>query len=192
MYQAIVPQHVAAPTFTGMASTTHLAYVSLGSNLGDREAQLHAAVDRLANLGRVTATSSIYETEPVELTSQPWFLNSVVSLATKETVQDLLHQLLAIERDLGRDRLLSPKKGPRVIDIDILLFDDLILQSPSLTIPHPAMHQRRFVLEPLAEIAPSARHPILEKSVEEMLADLPPGQVVRRLSNLTIPRSDRH
>jgi len=155
-----------------------LVYLSLGSNVGDREIQLRDALGRLAANGRVVAISSFYETEPVEFTDQAWFLNCVVALETTETPEQLMMALLQIEQQMGRRRI--QKKGPRAIDIDILLFDEAILDSPALTIPHPAMHQRRFVLEPLAEIAPEVRHPVLEKTIRELLEALPAGQIVRR------------
>lgn len=156
-----------------------LIYLSLGSNLGDREIQLRDALKRLAANGRVVAVSSFYETEPVEFTGQAWFLNCVVALETTETPGQLMASLLHIEQQMGRQRI--QKKGPRTIDIDILLFDEAIVDSPALTIPHPAMHQRRFVLEPLAEIAPEVRHPVLKKTVRELLDALPAGQEVRKL-----------
>jgi 2-amino-4-hydroxy-6-hydroxymethyldihydropteridine diphosphokinase len=155
-----------------------LAYLSLGSNVGDREAQLRDALARLGTTGRVVAVSSIYETEPVEFTEQPRFLNCAVALETTKTPQHLMTAILEIEEEMGRRRV--QKKGPRSIDIDILLFGDAIVDSPEVTIPHPAMHQRRFVLEPLAEIAPEVIHPILKKTIEELLNSLPKGQDVRR------------
>jgi 2-amino-4-hydroxy-6-hydroxymethyldihydropteridine diphosphokinase len=155
-----------------------LVYLSLGSNVGDREIQLRDALRRLVANGRVVAVSSFYETEPVEFTDQAWFLNCVVGLETTETPEQLMMALLQIEQQMGRRRI--QKKGPRAIDIDILLFDEAIVDSPALTIPHPAMHQRRFVLEPLAEIAPEVRHPVLEKTIRELLEALPAGQIVRR------------
>ncbi len=156
-----------------------LAYLSLGSNVGDREAQLQDAQKRLGSAGRVAAVSSIYETEPVEFTQQPCFLNCVVALETRQTPQELMTSILRIEEEMGRRR--TQRKGPRTIDIDILLFDDTVLDSPEVTIPHPAMHQRRFVLEPLAEIAPDAHHPVLKRTVRELRDALPAGQTVRKL-----------
>jgi 2-amino-4-hydroxy-6-hydroxymethyldihydropteridine diphosphokinase len=156
-------------------------YLSLGSNLGNREAHLRAAIQRLAELGEVIAVSSLYETQPVEFTAQPWFLNCAVALCTNLKPETLLSRALEIERELGRQRTLP--KGPRIIDIDILLFGDLILATPDLNVPHPAMQQRRFVLEPLAEIAPDAQHPVLHQSVRAMLQALPPnGGEVRKLA----------
>jgi 2-amino-4-hydroxy-6-hydroxymethyldihydropteridine diphosphokinase len=156
----------------------HLAYLSLGSNVGNREANLREAIGRLAAVGRFVSLSSSYETEPVEFTDQPWFLNCAAGLNTDLTAQELMARLLQIELEMGRQR--TKKKGPRTIDIDILLFDDLILDSPEVTIPHPAMHERRFVLEPLAQIAPDVRHTLLGKTVRELLASLPAGQLVKK------------
>ena len=158
---------------------TDVAYLSLGSNLGDREAQLRAALDRLQTEGRIVSVSSFYETEPVEFTDQAWFLNCAVALETTDTPAQLMAAILQIERQMGRQRI--QRKGPRTIDIDILLFDGEVLDSSALTIPHPAMHQRRFVLQPLAEIAPEARHPLLKKTTRELLDALPAGQAVRKL-----------
>jgi 2-amino-4-hydroxy-6-hydroxymethyldihydropteridine diphosphokinase len=155
-----------------------LAYLSLGSNVGDRVAHLRDAIARLESIGRVVSVSSFYETEPVEVTDQPWFLNCAVGLETALTAEQLMARLMQIEQEMGRRRV--QKKGPRTIDIDILLFDDLILDSPDVTIPHPAMQKRRFVLEPLAEIAAEARHPGIKKTIRELLEELPAGQSVRR------------
>jgi 2-amino-4-hydroxy-6-hydroxymethyldihydropteridine diphosphokinase len=157
----------------------HLAYLSLGSNVGNREAQLREAVSRLETIGRVKKVSSVYETEPVEITEQPWFLNCAVMLETNQTPRELMKALLRIEQDMGRRRV--QKKGPREIDIDILLFDEEIVTENELSIPHPSMAQRRFVLEPLVEIAPDVRHPVIGKTVRELLRELPEGQVVRKL-----------
>jgi len=154
-------------------------YLSLGSNVGDRASQLLSAVGRLETTGRVVAVSSFYETEPVEFTPQPWFLNCAVALESSQTPQQLMDSILLIEQEMGRRRL--QKKGPRTIDIDILLFDDAVVDSPELTIPHPALHQRRFALKPLAEIAPDVLHPVLKKAVRELLEALPEGQAVRKL-----------
>ena len=161
-----------------------VVYLSLGSNLGQRQEQLRAAIDRLSRVGRVTSVSSFYETQPVGVTDQAWFLNCAVALETGKSPQQLLQETLAIERDMGRER--TRKKGPRKIDVDVLLFGEQVIDSPQLTIPHPAMHLRRFVLEPLAEIAPEVRHPLLQKRIRELLAELPDRQIVRR-----IPASDR-
>ncbi|HVO60723.1 MAG TPA: 2-amino-4-hydroxy-6-hydroxymethyldihydropteridine diphosphokinase [Terriglobales bacterium] len=158
------------------------AYLSLGSNQGDRVANLRSAIGALQTLGRVVAESSFYETEPVEYTQQPWFVNCAVALETDKMPKQLLSAVLKIERQMGRRRSASVPKGPRLIDIDILLFGTAVVDTPELQIPHPAMHKRRFVLEPLAEIAPDARHPVLNRSIRELRDALPQGQTVRRIS----------
>jgi 2-amino-4-hydroxy-6-hydroxymethyldihydropteridine diphosphokinase len=132
------------------------AYVGLGSNLGDRERLLCGA---LAELGRaegvdVVATSSFHDTEPVGYLDQPRFLNAVAALETSLRPRELLELLLAVERDFGRDREQAPPKGPRTLDLDLLLYDGVELDEPGLTLPHPRLHERLFVLEPLAELAP--------------------------------------
>jgi len=124
------------------------------------------------------AVSSFYETEPVELTAQPWFLNCAVELDTEKMPKQLLTSIFDIEEEMGRRRV--QKKGPRTVDIDILLFGNSIIKAKGLTIPHPAMHDRRFVLEPLAEIAPEIRHPIFKRTIRELRDALPPGQEVKR------------
>ncbi len=154
-------------------------YLSLGSNVGDREANLRAAIERLQKIGTVAALSSLYETEPVEFTAQPWFLNCAVRLETEMMPRQLLKALLDVEREMGRRR--TQNKGPRMIDIDILLFASSVVRTKGLTIPHPALRQRRFVLEPLAEIAPDVRHPVLKKTIRELRDELPPGQMVRKV-----------
>lgn len=154
-------------------------YLSLGSNMGDRQKNLRDAIARLESIGRVLKISSLYETEPVEFTRQAWFLNCAVAIETEKAPQELMAGLLEIEQEFGRRRLR--RKGPRTIDIDIVLFGNIVLNSAALIVPHPAMHQRRFVLKPLAEIAPEARHPVLKKKISELLAALPAGQVVRKL-----------
>jgi 2-amino-4-hydroxy-6-hydroxymethyldihydropteridine diphosphokinase len=150
-----------------------LVYLGLGSNVGDRRAHLESAIAQLAPLGKVTARSAFYETEPMEMAAQPWFLNCAVALETELMPRQLLARLLEIERALGRKRSKSQPKGPRTIDLDVLLFGSSVVEAPGLTIPHPAMHQRRFVLEPLAEIAPEARHPVFKRSMRELRDALP-------------------
>jgi 2-amino-4-hydroxy-6-hydroxymethyldihydropteridine diphosphokinase len=154
-------------------------YLSLGSNVGDRAANLHAAIGKLAELGSVAAVSSFYETEPVETAPQPWFLNCAVKLDTEKMPRQLIAAILGLEQSMGRQR--RQEKAPRTIDIDILLFGSSIVELPSLTIPHPRLHERRFVLEPLAEIAPEARHPIFKRTIRELRDALPAGQHVKKL-----------
>ena len=155
-------------------------YLSLGSNIGEREKNLEAAITGLHALGHVIAVSPLYETEPVDYTRQPWFLNGVVALETDKLPKQLLAAILRIEREMGRKRIVA--KGPRVIDIDILLYGSSVIDTPQLTVPHPAMHERRFVLEPLAEIAPDVRHPVFMKTIRELRDGLPAGQVVRKVA----------
>ena len=156
-----------------------LVFLSLGSNLGERSANLQRAISRLAGLGEVSAVSSFYETEPVELAAQPWFLNCAVKLNTEKMPRQLLSGILDLEQQMGRRR--TQAKGPRAIDIDILLFGNSVIQARGLVIPHPAMHQRRFVLEPLAEIAPEVRHPVFKRTIRELRDALTSGQAVRKL-----------
>jgi len=160
-----------------------IVYLSLGSNVGDRAVNLKDAITRLAVLGQVVAVSSFYETEPVEFTAQPWFLNCAVKLDTEKMPKQLLAGILEIEQQMGRRRRREQKKGPRAIDIDILLFGNSVIETKGLTIPHPAMHERRFVLEPLAEIAADVRHPVFRKTICELRDVLPAGQAVRRFQS---------
>ena len=149
-----------------------VAAIALGSNLADREQNLRGAVDELARLGTVTALSSFHDTAPVGYLSQPRFLNAALLLETELAPVELLHGLLAIEQAMGRDRAAVPAKGPRILDLDLLLYDKLTLESQELTLPHAAMHERRFVLAPLAEIAPGWMHPGLLVTIADLLRDL--------------------
>jgi 2-amino-4-hydroxy-6-hydroxymethyldihydropteridine diphosphokinase len=156
--------------------TTNTAYIGLGSNLpsiaGDPKATLIAAIARLGSVGVVTAQASFYQTEPVGYAAQPRFVNAAVALQTGFAPLELLDHLLAIEREFGRDRTQSIAKGPRTLDLDLLLVDGIILNHERLTLPHPEMARRRFVLAPLAEIAPAAVHPSLGKTVSALLNEL--------------------
>jgi len=153
-------------------------YLALGSNLGDRRANLSAARDHLASVDlTITRASAIYETEPRDLVQQPWFLNQVIEVETSLFPRQLLARAQKIERDMGRKRIQP--KGPRVIDIDILLFGEAVIHTPDLEIPHPRMLERRFVLDPLAELAPDLRHPVTGRSMREALGAVM-NQIVRR------------
>ena len=148
------------------------AYLLIGGNLGDRAAYLQEAVKHIeARCGSITRISSIYETAAWGNTKQPAFYNQAIQLTTPLPPETLLEQLLAIEIEMGRVR--TQKYGPRTIDLDILMIDDNVIDTQALTIPHPELHNRRFALLPLAEIAPSLFHPILDKSVSELLVNCP-------------------
>lgn len=154
--------------------------MSLGSNLGDRARNLREAIAAVRNAGiDVTRISSAYETEPVDYLDQPWFLNMAAEAETELAPAVLLQALRGIETQMGSKKLIA--KGPRLIDMDILLYGDEVIDTPELQVPHPSMHLRRFVLEPLAEIAPNMRHPISGLNVSEMLAQTPDKSVVRKL-----------
>ncbi len=159
---------------------SHTALIALGSNIGERETNLREAIRRIGELGEVTRVSSFYETEPVEVTDQPWFLNAALELRTELEPLVLLRSLLRVEQAMGRYREVP--KGPRNIDLDLLLFDDEVINTPELTLPHPEMHKRRFVLAPLAEIAPGRLHPILHKPALTLLGMLTDPAIVRRVS----------
>ena len=150
-----------------------LAYVGLGSNLGDREATLRHALDLLARQARVVAVSSFRETEPWGFEEQPPFLNAAAAIETELPPRKLLDTLISIERELGRVRG-GVRYGPRTIDLDLLLYDELELEEPGLTLPHPRLHERRFVLEPLAELEPALVVPG-RGTVSELLRRLDSG-----------------
>jgi 2-amino-4-hydroxy-6-hydroxymethyldihydropteridine diphosphokinase len=151
-------------------------YLSLGSNSGDRLENLARARDRLAAADiRILRASEVYETAPRDVPGQPWFLNQVIEAESVLLPRQLLSRLQRIERDMGRKRTVA--KGPRIIDLDILLIGESVISTNGLEIPHPRMMERRFVLEPLAELAPEFRHPVLNRSVREMLAKVTDQQV---------------
>jgi len=154
-------------------------YLGLGSNVGDREGNLREAIARLSSSGLgVLRCSPVYETEPVDFTAQRWFLNLVVEAQTDLFPRQLLARTARIERELGRIRTVA--KGPRTIDIDILLYGGAVVRAAALEIPHPRMAERRFVLAPLSDLAPALRHPVTHQTVREMLDAAPPA-IVRRV-----------
>src|SRR5687768_7442788 len=140
-------------------SNQHTVYLALGSNLGNRAAHLHTALQQMAAYAAVETTSFLYETPPAYVTDQPKFLNAVCRLTTSLNAHELLAALEETMKAMGRVRSL--RYGPRIIDLDILFFDDLQIDTPDLTIPHPRLPERNFVLEPLCEVAPDLRHPLL-------------------------------
>jgi 2-amino-4-hydroxy-6-hydroxymethyldihydropteridine diphosphokinase len=162
----------------------HTAYIGLGSNVGDRLSHLASAREALAHHGIIEQVSAVYETEPVDVVNQPWFLNQVVVTRTSLTPFELLRQCLRIETLSGRTRVVE--KGPRPMDLDILLYDQLIIDEVSsglaLTLPHPRLHMRRFVLAPLCELIPHQVHPVLKKTFAELLAHLDDPAEVKRLT----------
>jgi 2-amino-4-hydroxy-6-hydroxymethyldihydropteridine diphosphokinase len=154
------------------------AFIALGSNLGDRLATLQSGLDAISNLGSSVTASSVYETEPVGFLDQPRFLNAVVRLETELTPGELLDEMHRIEQDHHRVRVF--KNGPRTLDLDLVLYDDLVIVRPDLTVPHPRLHERAFVLVPLAEIAPDVLIPSIGTTAIETLAALGPVSSVNR------------
>jgi 2-amino-4-hydroxy-6-hydroxymethyldihydropteridine diphosphokinase len=159
-------------------------YLSVGSNLGDREDHLRRAIEGLdCEQITVKQRSSVYETEPQELAQQPWFLNMVLECETRLFPLQLLSFLQRLEHDLGRVRAGAVRKGPRIIDIDILLFGQTVIGTSKLAVPHPRMFDRRFVLEPLIEIAPGLRHPVTKEPLTKYLGRVK-EQKLRKIGSL--------
>jgi 2-amino-4-hydroxy-6-hydroxymethyldihydropteridine diphosphokinase len=155
-----------------------IAYIGIGSNMGDKTANCQSAVEGLAEAGRIISVSSFYYTEPVGYKEQEDFINAVASLETNRSPSDLLAICNAIEDRLGRRRTV--RWGPRTVDLDILLYGDLVMSRPELVIPHPLMAMRRFVLAPLVEIAPEVMHPVLNKTMFELLCALQNSHTVMK------------
>jgi 2-amino-4-hydroxy-6-hydroxymethyldihydropteridine diphosphokinase len=155
-----------------MGEFMNTAYLLIGGNLGDRAAYLQMAQTKIADTcGNITNTSSIYETAAWGNTSQPSFYNQAIVVSTTLSPEALMDQLLSIELEMGRVR--DQKYGPRTIDLDILMIDGLIFNTEKLTIPHPQMHNRRFALLPMLEVAPTLIHPLLDQSIEDLLLNCP-------------------
>ena len=161
----------------------NIAYISAGSNIGNRETNLEFGARRLVERGKILRASSFFETEPVGYNEQPWFINQVLKLETTLTPRELLARCNEIERDGGRIRTFS--NAPRTLDLDILFYGDQVISEPDLIIPHPRMTERRFVLEPLAEIAPDLLHPVEKKTIRELLANCPNTTAIRKFHILT-------
>jgi 2-amino-4-hydroxy-6-hydroxymethyldihydropteridine diphosphokinase len=159
----------------------HTAYLLIGGNLGDRSNNLQHAIEQIEqNCGDIISISSIYETAAWGVTDQPAFLNQVIVLDTELSPGELMKSLLKIENEMGRIRI--EKMGPRTIDIDILLIDDLQMQTDDLVIPHPSLHLRKFALIPLAEVAAAKVHPSKNKTIAELLTDCPDSLAVKKIS----------
>lgn len=158
-----------------------IAHLCAGSNLGNRKANLAFARDAIANVAHILKTSSYYETEPVGFSDQSWFLNQVIELKTHLAPLELLSICLEIEKTRGRVRTFQ--NAPRVLDLDILLYGGMVINVENLTIPHPLLAERRFVLDPLVEIAPDIMHPILQKPMRSLLEECTDRSEVRILKN---------
>lgn len=183
-----MPFSVPQKTHSAVDGTTRLcfnlfvktdAYIALGSNQGDRERNLLRAVAEIGKLAnsKVTGLSSFYETSPVGVTDQPSFFNAALRLSTTLTSRELLNGLLRIENDVFA-RARSLRWGPRTMDLDLLLYGSQVMSDDGLTLPHPRMAERRFVLQPLCDLAPDLIHPVLGRSMAELLAALPATETV--------------
>ena len=162
-------------------------FIGIGSNLGDRISYCKKAIDEISGFAKITQASSLYETDPIGKEDQPNFINCIVEISTDLSPQNLLKDLNSVEEKLGRVR--HEKWGPRTIDLDIIFYNELVINDENLEIPHPRAHQRRFVLEPLSEIAPEFIHPKLNLSVSELLKKIDDHKSVKKLDNpSTIPQ----
>jgi len=159
------------------------SFVGIGSNLGDRVENCLGAMREVARFASIEASSSLYETEPVGMEHQPYFINAVIRVNTPLSPYELLRALLGVESSMGRTRKGGISNAPRIIDLDILFYEDFIIESPHLVIPHPEAHKRRFVLAPLCEIAPRLVHPVLRRRSKELLEALQDGKGVSILAH---------
>jgi 2-amino-4-hydroxy-6-hydroxymethyldihydropteridine diphosphokinase len=161
------------------------AYIGIGSNVGESQRNCREAIDRIGALDecRIISVSSFYLTEPVGVKAQEWYVNGAVSMSTALSAQDLLKALLQVERDMGRVRI--EKWGPRVIDLDLLLYCDDLLDDELIKVPHPLMHLRKFVMAPMTELAPELIHPALGKTMAELYGEIEEeSQVIKRLEEV--------
>lgn len=160
----------------------HIAYIGIGSNVGDKVSQCEKAISEIVKVDRhkLLAKSSLFKTQPIGYTSQDWFVNGVIKIETDLEPFDLLRALKVIESHLGRKETF--RWGPRAIDLDILIFDEKEIHTEELQIPHPLIHERQFVLIPLAEIDRNLIHPVLKKSIQELLEDFKEDQGIEKLS----------
>lgn len=161
-----------------------IAFIGIGSNLGNRIENCAKGVEEISTFSKIIVVSSFYETEPVDKEDQPDFINCMIKIETAHSPLELLSFLKSLERQLGRKN--KEKRGPRIIDFDIIFYDDLIIEINDLTIPHPRAHLRRFVLQPLFEIAPNFIHPVLRKSVSELLSEVRCTKKVLKVGDFSI------
>ena len=153
-----------------------LVYLGLGSNIGDKAARIKEALDRLGGIVTIKRVSPLYLTEPVDLKDQPWFINCVAEVETEKKPEELLSSVQSIEKAMGRKK--TKEKGPRPIDIDLLFYDTQVVNQKNLVIPHPRLHTRLFVLQPMMDLNPQYVHPVLRKTIQELYNEQPWAEIV--------------